>query len=61
VAQDADGALSHAVGASGPTLVLVHADGVIDAVEPAPQDRLATIGPWLDERLPGLLQAGATS
>jgi hypothetical protein len=58
VALDPDSALSLAFAASAPTLVLVHADGVIAAVEPAPQDSLPAVGEWLDDRLAGLLEPG---
>ncbi|NHC43697.1 hypothetical protein [Motilibacter aurantiacus] len=58
VAQDPGALLWRALGASEPTLVLVHADGIIAAIEPADRQSLPALGQWLDEQLPGLLRPG---
>lgn len=61
-AVDSAGAIAQALDATGPMLVLVHADGVIGQAHAVTAAEAADIEPvrrWLDAQLPALHRAGA--
>ncbi|NHC15013.1 hypothetical protein [Motilibacter deserti] len=60
-AVDPSGAIGRAVGATGPVLVLVAADGVITEAEPVASADEEAVGRWLDQHVAQLHRPGAVS
>ncbi|NHC46829.1 hypothetical protein [Motilibacter aurantiacus] len=60
-AVDRDAVIARSLAAAGPTLALVHADGVIDTVEQVDGASDAEVGAWLERHVGTLHRAGGAA